>query len=157
MAPQVSESERYVLYFHESLRGLSVARRHPARVADREVTEISLDFVPEAQGIRTRVEVMTFQYRLLRHMGKTDIITAKAMSREIVKDSAAAGRGERACARNLRAAASSRAAVCRLDYFPDAPKRDRLGKDPPDSRCTRKMENIELQLRACSQSSRRCR
>jgi len=60
MAPQMSESERYVLYFNESLHGLSVGA--PVTILGLpvgEVTSVGLDYVPEKQGIRTRVEIMT--------------------------------------------------------------------------------------------------
>jgi paraquat-inducible protein B len=152
MAPQVSESERYVLYFHESLRGLSVGA--PVTLLGLpigEVTEISLDFVPEAQGIRTRVEVMTFQYRLLRHMGKTDAITAKAMSRENRKKFMQRLVEEKGLRAQLRTGSLiSGQLFVALDYFPDAPKaRIDWAKEPPQFPVVPgKMENIELQLKS---------
>ncbi len=152
MAPQVSESERYVLYFHESLRGLSVGA--PVTLLGLpigEVTDISLDFVPEAQGIRTRVEVMTFQYRLLRHMGKTDVITTKAMSRENRKIFMQRLVEEKGLRAQLRTGSLiSGQLYVALDYFPDAPKaRIDWAKEPPRFPVVPgKMENIELQLKS---------
>ena len=109
MAPPMSESERYALYFHESLRGLSVGA--PVTMLGLpvgEVTEVSLDYVPETQGIRTRVEVMTFQYRVFRHLGKTDVATFRrpCPGKNVIKSCSGLSR-RRACARNCAPAASS--------------------------------------------------
>ena len=152
MAPQTSESERYVLYFQESLRGLSVGA--PVTLLGLpigEVTEVNLDYVPEAQGIRTRVEVMTFQYRLLRHMGRTDAITAKTMSRENRKIFMQRLVEEKGLRAQLRSGSLiSGQLYVALDYFPDAPKaRIDWTKEPPRFPVVPgKMENIELQLKS---------
>jgi len=152
MAPQVSESERYVLHFHESLRGLSVGA--PVTLLGLpigEVTEVSLDFVPESQSLRTRVEIMTFQYRLLRHLGKTDVVTAKAMSREDRKKFMRRLVEEKGLRAQLRSGSLiSGQLYVAIDYFPDAPKaRIDWAKDPPQFPVVPgKMENIELQIKS---------
>ena len=152
MAPQVSESERYVLYFHESLRGLSVGA--PVTLLGLpigEVTEVSLDFVPEAQGVRTRVEIMTFQYRLFRHLGKTDVATLRFMSREErlkVMQKLVEEKGLRAQLRT--GSLISGQLYVALDYFPDAPRAriDRTKEPPRFPVVPGKMENIELQFKS---------
>jgi paraquat-inducible protein B len=150
MAPPVSESERYALYFHESLRGLSVGA--PVTMLGLpvgEVTKVSLDYVPERQGIRTRVEVMTFQYRVLRHMGKTDVATMRTMSREERQKIIRQLVEEKGLRAQLRSGSLiSGQMYVALDYFPDAPKATIDGtKEPPQFPVVPgKMENIENQL-----------
>jgi paraquat-inducible protein B len=152
MAPQVSESERYVLYFDESLRGLSVGA--PVTMLGLpvgEVTAVGLDYVPKMHGIRTRVEIMTYQYRLLRHMGKSDVATVKTMSREgsqNIMQRLVEEKGMRAQLRTGSLISGQRYVA--LDYFPDAPKaRIDRAKDPPQFPVAPgKTENIELQLKS---------
>jgi paraquat-inducible protein B len=152
MAPPVSEAERYALYFHESLQGLSVGA--PVTLLGLpvgEVTEVSLDYVPETQGIRSRVEVMTFQYRVFRHLGKTDVATFRAMSREErqkIIQQLVEEKGLRAQLRGV-SLISGKMYVA-LDYFPDAPKAriDRTKEPPRFPVVPGKMENIEIQLKS---------
>ena len=150
MAPLVSESERYVLYFSESLRGLSVGA--PVTLLGLpigEVTQVSLDFVPEAQGIRTRVEIMTFQYRVLRHLGKTDVATMRTMSREERQKIIQQLVEERGLRAQLRTGSLiSGQMYVALEYFPDAPKAriDRTKEPPQFPVVPGKMENIEIQI-----------
>ena len=152
MAPLMSETERYALYFSESLQGLSVGA--PVTLLGLpigEVTEVSLDFVPETRGIRTRVEVMTYQYRLLRHLGKTDVAMAKAMSREERLDIMRRLVEEKGLRAQLRTGSLiSGQLYVALDYFPDAPKAriDRAKEPPRFPVVPGKMENIELQLKS---------
>src|SRR5512141_379088 len=123
MAPQASESERYVLYFHESLRGLSVGA--PVTMFGLpvgEVTAVGLDFAPETHGIRTRVEIMTYQYRFLRHLGKIDVAAMKIMSleeRDKIMQRLVEEKGLRAQLRTGNLISGQRYVA--LDYFPDAP------------------------------------
>jgi paraquat-inducible protein B len=152
MAPQVSESERYVLYFHESLRGLSVGA--PVTMFGLpvgEVTAVGLDFAPETHGIRTRVEIMTHPYLLLPHMGESDAAAVKTMSREgrrkfmqrLVEE-----KGMRAQLRTGSLISGQRYVA--LEYFPDAPKAriDRTKEPPQFPVVPGKTENIELQLKS---------
>jgi paraquat-inducible protein B len=152
MAPPMSESERYALYFHESLRGLSVGA--PVTLLGLpvgEVTEVNLDYVPETQGIRTRVEVMTFQYRVFRHLGKTDVVTFRTMSREERQKIIQRLVEEKGLRAQLRTGSLiSGQLYVALDYFPDAPKAriDRTKEPPQFPVVPGKMENIELQLKS---------
>jgi paraquat-inducible protein B len=152
MAPRMSESERYVLYFDESLQGLSAGA--PVTILGLpvgEVTAVGLDYVPETHGIRTRVEIMTYQYRLLRHLGKTDVAAMKIMSleeRNKIMQRLVEEKGLRAQLRTGNLISGQRYVA--LDYFPDAPKaRINRAKDPPIFPVNPgKMENIELQLKS---------
>jgi paraquat-inducible protein B len=150
MAPLVSETERYVLNFNESLRGLSVGA--PVTMLGLpvgEVTQVTLDYVPETQGVRTRVEIMTFQYRVLRHMGKTDVATMRTMSREERKKIIRRLVEEKGLRAQLRTGSLiSGQMYVALDYFPDAPKATIDGtKEPPQFPVVPgKMENIENQI-----------
>lgn len=152
MAPTMSESERYVLYFNESLHGLSVgAPVSMLGLPVGEVTDVGLDFVRETQRIRTRVEIVTYQYRLLRHLGKTDVATLKFMSREErhkIMQRLVEEKGMRA---QLRAASIiSGQQYVAIEYFPDAPKaRIDWTEEPPRFPVVPgKIENIELQIKS---------
>jgi paraquat-inducible protein B len=152
MAPTMSESERYVLYFSDSLQGLSVgAPVSMLGLPIGEVTDIGLDFASETQSIRTRVEIMTYQYRLLRHLGKTDVATLKTMSREErhkIMQHLVEGKGMRAQLRAVSLISGQQYVA--IEYFPDAPKaRIDWAEDPPRFPVVPgKMENIELQLKS---------
>jgi paraquat-inducible protein B len=152
MAPLVSEIERYSLHFQESLQGLSVgAPVSMLGLPIGEVTEIRLDYVPETQRIRTRVEVMTFQYRLLRLLGKTDVAMVKTMSREERLEMMRRLVEEKGLRAQLRTGSLiSGQLYVALDYFPDAPKAriDRTKEPPQFPVVPGKMENIELQLKS---------
>jgi paraquat-inducible protein B len=152
MAPQVSESERYVLYFHESLRGLSVGA--PVTMLGLpvgEVTAVGLDFAPETHGIRTRVEIMTHSSRLLLHMGESDVASEKIMSQEErrkIMQRLVEVKGMRAQLRTGSLISGQRYVA--LEYFPDAPKAkiDRTKEPPQFPVVPGKTENIELQLKS---------
>jgi paraquat-inducible protein B len=152
MAPQVSESERYVLYFHESLRGLSVGA--PVTMLGLpvgEVTMVGLDFAPETHGIRTRVEIMTHPYRLLLHMGDSDVASEKIMlqeGRRKIMQRLVEEKGMRAQLRTGSLISGQRYVA--LEYFPDAPKAriDRTKEPPQFPVVPGKTENIELQLKS---------
>ena len=152
MAPQMSESERYVLYFNESLHGLSVGA--PVTMLGLpvgEVTSVGLDYVPEAQGIRTRVEIMTYQYRLLRHLRDTDVAAMKFMSpaeRHKVMQRLVEEKGLRAQLRTGNFISGQMYVA--LEYFPDAPKaKINRAVDPPQFPVIPgKIENIEMQLKS---------
>jgi len=152
MAPSMSESERYALYFSESLQGVSVGA--PVTMLGLpvgEVTKVGLDYVQGAQGIRTRVEIRTYQYRLLRFLGNTDVAVVKTMSREdrhrimrrLVEEN-----GMRAQLRSASLISGQRYVA--LEYFPDAPEaRIDWAKDPPEFPVVPgKLENIELQIKS---------
>ena len=152
MAPLVSETERYVLNFNESLRGLSVGA--PVTMLGLpvgEVTQVTLDYVPETQGIRTRVEIMTFQHRVFRHLGKTDVATFRTMSREERQKIIRQLVEEKGLRAQLRTGSLiSGQMYVALDYFPDAPKARIDGtREPPQFPVVPgKMENLENQLKS---------
>jgi paraquat-inducible protein B len=152
MAPTMSESERYVLYFSDSLQGLSVgAPVSMLGLPIGEVTDIGLDFARGMQRIRTRVEIMTYQYRLLRHLGKTDVATLKIMSREErhkIMQHLVEEKGMRAQLRAVSLISGQQYVA--IEYFPDAPKaRIDWAEDPPRFPVVPgKIENIELQLKS---------
>jgi paraquat-inducible protein B len=152
MAPPISESERYALHFHESLRGLSVGA--PVTLLGLpvgEVSQVSLDYVPETQGVRTRVEVVTYQYRVLRLLGKTDVATLRAMPREERQKLMQRLVEEKGLRAQLRTGSLiSGQLYVAIDYFPDAPRAtiDRTKEPPRFPVVPGKMENIELQLKS---------
>ena len=151
MAPQLYESERYVLYFHESVQGLSVGA--PVTMLGLpigEVMEVGLDYLPETQGLRTRVEIKTFQYRVLRHMGKVDAAAARVMSREDIHKILQRLVEEKGMRAQLRTGSLiSGQLYVALDFFPDAPKaKIDWAKEPRQFPVIPgKMENIEIQLK----------
>jgi paraquat-inducible protein B len=152
MAPQMSESEQYVLYFHDSLQGLSVGA--PVTMLGLpvgEVTAVGLDYVPRTLGIRTRVEIMTYQYRLLRHLGKTDVAAMKIMSREERQKFLQRLVEEKGLRAQLRTGSLiSGQMYVALEFFPDAPKAriNRATEPPQFPVAPGKMENIEQQLKS---------
>jgi paraquat-inducible protein B len=121
-------SRRYVLYFDESVRGLSVGA--PVTLFGLqagEVTDVGLSFDPQTLTFRPRVLVTFFPERLVSHLSsKVQASTAKALMdmnheariklvRRIIED------------RGLRAQLSSGNLLTgqmfvALDYFPKAPK-----------------------------------
>ena len=116
-----STAERYALYFRGSVRGLSVGA--PVDILGLpfgEVTEVSLDYVPGAQGIRTRVEIVTYQNRLLLPRGKRVAArhTPEKERRELMQRQVV----EKGLRAQLRSASLiSGHLYVSLDYFPDAP------------------------------------
>ncbi len=77
-----SLSQRYVLYFTESLRGLSVGA--PVTflgLPGGEVTAVGLDLDPATFNIRGRVEVVTYPERLLARLSLQQAAAGKAFER----------------------------------------------------------------------------
>jgi len=134
LAPQESEVQRYSLYFKEPLQGLSPgAPVNFLGLPIGEVTEVGLEGVPETQSIRSRVEIRTYQYRFLRHLGKTDVVMARTMSRQErhrFTQHLVEKRGLRAQLR--MSSLLSGQTIVALDYFPGAPKAGiDWSKNPP--------------------------
>jgi paraquat-inducible protein B len=117
---------RYVLYFHESLRGLSVGA--PVTLLGLpagEVIDVGLDFDPKTFDVRGRVEIVSYPERLLARMDATP-----AAERAIFERSA---QQRHAFLRNmverqgLRAQLRSGSLITgqlyvAFDYFPNMPK-----------------------------------
>jgi len=152
MTPRESESERYVLYFNESMHGLSVgAPVSMLGLPVGEVTEVGLDFVPETQSIRTRVEIATYQYRLLRYLGKSDVAAMNTRSREESRKIMQRLVEEKGMRAQLRAdSLISGQLYVAIEYFPDAPeaKIDWTEEPPRFPSVPGKLQNIELQLKS---------
>jgi len=73
-------SARYVLYFTESLRGLSVGA--PVTLLGLpagEVTAIGLDLNPTAKTLRGRVEIVTYAERLIGRLGQSQANLGQAL------------------------------------------------------------------------------
>ena len=120
-------ARRYVLYFSESLRGLSVGA--PVTLFGLqagEVTDVGLSFDPETLAIRPRVLVTFFPERIIARLSPKEQAAGKAF----------AERGGEAHARFLRRIVEERGLRAQLssgnlltgqmyvalDYFPKAPK-----------------------------------
>ena len=121
LSPREVDAERYALYFRGSVRGLSVGA--PVDILGMpfgEVTGVSLDYVPGAQTIRTRVEIVTYQNRLLLPRGKQVAArrTPEKERRELMQRQVV----EKGLRAQLRSASLiSGHLYVSLDYFPDAP------------------------------------
>ncbi len=122
-----SISTRYVLYFNESLRGLSAGA--PVTLLGLpagEVVDVGLDFDPKTFGVRGRVEIVSYPERLIARM---DAAT-QAAERETFARSVQARHAflrNMVEQRGLRAQLRSGSLITgqlyvAFDYFPDAPK-----------------------------------
>ena len=117
---------RYVLYFNESLRGLSVgAPVTLLGLAGGEVTGVGLDIDPATQRIRGRVEVVFFPERLLARLGTGQAaigqrLTQSLQQRHALVQQLVEQRGLRAQLRSGNLLTGQ--LFVALDYFPDAPK-----------------------------------
>jgi paraquat-inducible protein B len=117
---------RYVLYFNESLRGLSVgAPVTLLGLPGGEVTDVGLDIGPKATNIRGRVEIVTYPERLISRLNLKQAAFGKAI--------AESERGRHAFFQNLvekrglRAQLRSSSLITgqlyvAFEFFPDAPK-----------------------------------
>jgi paraquat-inducible protein B len=122
LSPREVDAERYALYFRGSLRGLSVgAPVDLLGLPIGEVTGVSLDYVPGSRSIHTRVEIVTYQNRLLVPRGKqvAERHTPEKERRELMQRQVV----EKGLRAQLRSASLiSGHLYVALDYFPDAPK-----------------------------------
>jgi paraquat-inducible protein B len=116
----------YVLYFPETLRGLSAGA--PVTflgLPAGEVTDVGLDFDPKTSNVRGRVDIVTYPERLISHLhreqaaaGKTIVHSQQerlALMRKLVED------------KGLRAQLRSGSLITgqlyvALEFFPNAPK-----------------------------------
>jgi paraquat-inducible protein B len=127
---------RYVLYFTESLRGLSVgAPVTMLGLPAGEVTAVGLDLDPATANIRGRVEIVSFPERLLTRLslqqaGVGEALTRSAQERHLFLQRLVEQRGLRA---QLQTGSLLTGQLyVALDYFPNAPKAKMdWRQDPP--------------------------
>lgn len=119
-------SQRYVLYFNETLRGLSKgAPLTLLGLPAGEVVDVGLDFDPATGSIRGRVEIATFPQRLIARLNQQQAATADAFAksqqqRRALMERLVERRGLRAQLRSGNLLTGQ--LFVALDYFPDAPK-----------------------------------
>jgi paraquat-inducible protein B len=119
-------SQRYVLYFNESLRGLSAgAPVTLLGLPGGEVVDVGLDLDPATASIRGRVEIVTFPERLIARLNRQQAGTGDALAKSQQQRRALMQRLVEQ--KGLRAQLQSGNLLTgqlfvALDYFPDAPK-----------------------------------
>jgi paraquat-inducible protein B len=117
---------RYVFFFNETLRGLSVGA--PVTLLGLpagEVTEVGLDIDPVTHRVRGRVEVVSYPERLVARLPAQQTALGKAVAEKVEQRHAFVQRQVEQ--RGLRAQLRSGSLITgqlfvALDYFPDAPK-----------------------------------
>lgn len=78
--PEAS-SQHFVLYFHESLRGLSVgAPVTLLGLPGGEVTDVGLDIDPKTQALRGRVEIVAYPDRLIGRLGEQQLAIGQTLA-----------------------------------------------------------------------------
>jgi paraquat-inducible protein B len=132
-----SISAHYVLYFNETLRGLSVGA--PVTLLGMpagEVTTVGLDLDPKTMRIRGRVEIVSYPERLLARLDAKQIALGQALVRN--------GQGRHELMQRLVETRGMRAQLrsgnlltgqlfVALDFFPGAPKVNiDWTRDPPE-------------------------
>jgi len=135
LSPREADAERYALYFRGSLRGLSVgAPVDFLGLPVGEVTGVSLSYHPGSQRIRSRVEIVTYQHRLLVPPEKRDSTAGNPAPREERRAFMQRQVLENGLRAQLRSASLiSGQLYVALDYFPDAPgARIDWGRKPPE-------------------------
>jgi len=130
-------SARYVLYFNESLRGLSVGA--PVTLLGLpagEVVDVGLSIDPATMNLRGRVEILSYPDRVVAHLGAKDAALGKALERSTEERHALIHRMVEQ--RGLRAQLRSGNLLTgqlyvAFDFYPDAgkPKVD-WSKDVPE-------------------------
>lgn len=116
----------YVLYFTESLRGLSVGA--PVTwfgMPAGEVTDVGLDFDPKTLTLRGRVEVVTYPERIIARLNRKQAAEGEAIEVNIQRRHAfirtlVEQRGLRAQLRSGNLLTGQ--LFIALDFFPDVPK-----------------------------------
>ena len=119
-------SQRFVLYFNETLRGLS--KGAPVTLLGLpagEVLDVGLDLDPATGSVRGRVEVATFPERLIARLSPKQAATGDALAKSLQQRRAlmehmVERRGLRAQLRSGNLLTGQ--LFVALDYFPDAPK-----------------------------------
>ena len=113
-----SISARYVLYFNESLRGLSVGA--PVTLLGLpagEVTDVGLAIDPATMRIRGRVEIVSYPERLVARLSAKEAAVGKMLEQSVAaapRAHAAPGRATRVARAAAQRQPAHRAALCRL-------------------------------------------
>jgi paraquat-inducible protein B len=119
-------ARHYVLYFTESLRGLSVgAPVTLLGLPGGEVIAVGLDIDPATQSLRGRVEIVAFPERLVGHLHAGQAATAEAIARSVQQRHAFFQRmvEERGMRAQLQTGSLLTGQLyVAFDYHPDAPK-----------------------------------
>ena len=121
-----SISARYVLYFNESLRGLSVGA--PVTLLGLpagEVTDVGFAIDPAMMNLRGRVEIVSYPERLVARLNANQAAVGKSFERSVQERHAILQRlveqkGLRAQLRSGNLLTGQ--LFVALDYFPNAPK-----------------------------------
>ena len=121
-----SDAARYVLYFSESLRGLTVGA--PVTflgLTAGEVVAVGLDIDPAVSKIRGRVEIVSYPHRVTARLIAKEAAIGKLLDRSVQQRHAFIQRLVEQ--RGLRAQLRSGSLITgqlfvAFDYFPDAPK-----------------------------------
>jgi paraquat-inducible protein B len=128
------EVQRYVLYFNESLRGLSVGA--PVNFLGLPVGEVisaGLEFNPATFGLRPRVEVAVYPNRFVAHLSRAAVVVGRPKTQEDRRAFV-----QRLVDRGLRGQLRTGSIISgqlfvALEYFPDAPKaRIDWAQKPPE-------------------------
>ena len=118
--------ERYVLYFSETLRGLSVGA--PVTILGLpagEVTDVGLDIDPATTSIRGRVEIVAFPERIVARLRAKQAAAGEAIVRSEQQRQAFFQRmvEQRGMRAQLRSGSLLTGQLfVAFDFFPDAPK-----------------------------------
>jgi paraquat-inducible protein B len=121
-----SISVRYVLYFNESLRGLSVGA--PVTVLGLpggEVTDVGIDVNPATMNIRGRVELVFFPERLVARLARKQAAVGETIERSLQQRHAFVQRlvEQRGMRAQLRSGSLLTGQLyVAFDSFPNAPK-----------------------------------
>ena len=121
-----SVAARYVLYFNESLRGLTVgAPVTLLGLTAGEVVDVGFDIDPAVSKIRGRVEIISYPHRLTARLRSKEAAIGKLLDHSVQQRHAFMQRLVEQ--RGLRAQLRSGSLLTgqlfvALDYFPDAPK-----------------------------------
>jgi paraquat-inducible protein B len=116
----------YVLYFNESLRGLSVgAPVTLLGLPGGEVTDVGLDLDPKTMRVRGRVEIVSYPERLVAHLDEKQAAAGRAMlrsgqERHALMQGLVEQRGLRAQLRSGNLVTGQ--LFISLDFYPDAAK-----------------------------------
>jgi paraquat-inducible protein B len=121
-----SISVRYVLYFNESMRGLSVGA--PVTVLGLpagEVTDVGIDIEPKTMRLRGRVELVFFPERLVARLSRKQAAVGETIERSLQQRHAFVQRmvEQRAMRAQLRSGNLITGQLyIAFDSFPNAPK-----------------------------------